>query len=121
MIAKNLALIVISSSLLSGCQKQSVTGYREAQSLDFYSKNAEIAKIVANKCLDFESKELSKLPASEQRTWRDSTDGVNCTNAKTARSFQLLGEQQKRYHDAVKDLGNWNTEVFRDHRAKGGQ
>lgn len=86
--------MLVAFATIQGCQKHA-SEMGEAQSLDFYNKNAEIAKTVAEKCAAYENKELSKLSGAQQREWQDSTDGVNCENAKKARSFQIIAERRQ--------------------------
>lgn len=86
--------MLVAFAALQGCQKQG-SDSGQAQSLDFYNKNPAIAKTVAEKCVAYENKELSKVPGSQQREWQDSSDGVNCQNAKTARSYQIIAERQQ--------------------------
>ncbi|MYM84320.1 hypothetical protein GTP44_20495 [Duganella sp. FT50W] len=98
-----MVLILISIVALNACQKK-VGGDVTVQSLDFYSKYPDSAKSVAEKCMEYERGELSRLDARQQQEWQDSLEGVNCNNAKTARSLQIIGERQKQLREAAKAL-----------------
>lgn len=91
---------------LAGCKQGSnVTGISDAHTVDYFSKNPEIAKTVAYKCLDFEKKDYSKLSSAAQKEWQDSTDGINCKNAREAATWIVMGERQQKMREASRKYG----------------
>lgn len=91
---------------LAGCQKDiKVTGVSGAQTVDYFSKNPEVAKTVAYKCLDFEKKDYSRLSSAAQKEWQDSTDGINCKNAREAATWIVMGERQQKMREASRKYG----------------
>lgn len=103
---KNVILMLLALVALQGCQKQSAWNRQEAKSLDFYSQNIEAANAVAEKCMDFERKELSKLQGDQQREWQDSSDGINCINAKTAMARHAIAERNRQLRESDARLRN---------------
>ena len=97
-------LSVACLTALCACQKTNVSGISDARTVDYFSKNPEIAKDVAKKCLDFERKEYSKLSTGAQKEWEDSTDGINCRNSKQAASWIIWNEGQRRFQEADRML-----------------
>ena len=100
-------LFVTCAIVLAACQKAdtpAITGFSEAQTVDYFSKHPEVAKTVANKCLSFERQELSKLSSSDQKVWQDSTDGINCRNSKEAASWIYLSERQRQLRESDRQL-----------------
>jgi len=92
---------------LSACQKERVTGISDVQTQEYFSKNPELAKAVTEKCMAFERKELSLHSPNQQKEWENSDDGINCRNAKAARSWHILSERQRAMEES-------NRKVFGD-------
>lgn len=92
---RKLSLVFFSAIAVSACQKTNVTGVSDAQTVEYFSKSPELAKAVAYKCIDFEKKDYSKLTAEAQKDWQNTTDGINCRNARTAATTIVVEEQQR--------------------------
>lgn len=91
-------------STLGACQKHP-TDVAVAKSYQYYMEHAEEAKAIAEKCYDFARNELSTLPADKRAAWEQTTAGINCSNAKHARTMSVLAEQQRERSDAAKKFG----------------
>jgi hypothetical protein len=100
MLSQKTGLILVCLVALSACQKTTITGISDAQSTDYFRKHPEIGKAVAYKCVDFEQKEYSRLTSGAQKEWQDSTDGINCRNAREAAAWIVLSEQQHKHSEA---------------------
>jgi hypothetical protein len=100
-------LAIVCAIALSACQKNSVTGISDVQTQEHFSKDPELAKQVTEKCLAFERKELSLRSPNQQKEWENSDDGINCRNAKAARSWHILSERQRAMEES-------NRKVFGD-------
>lgn len=87
---------------LTACQKTSVTGMSNAQTVDYFANNPEIAKSTAEKCYDFERKGFSKMSSADQTRWGDSTDGINCKNAREAAALHAFTERQRALRESAR-------------------
>lgn len=85
---------------LAACQKINVTGISDARTVEYFSKNPEIAIAISAKCDDFEQKGFSKMSSADQTRWRDSTDGINCKNAGVAKALRAWNERQRALEEA---------------------
>jgi hypothetical protein len=70
--------------------------------VDYFSKNPEIAMAISKKCIDFERKEFSKMSSADQKGWQDTTDGINCKNARTAAAWHVLSERQRKLEETAR-------------------
>ena len=90
-----------SLAMLTACQESSVTGSSDAKSVEHYSSHPDEAKSVAEKCMVFERGEFSTMPPGKQTAWSQTTDGINCRNARQAAVVLLMQERQRKLSEAA--------------------
>lgn len=92
-------LMMISTAiLLTACQKNSLG---ESKSLDYYSNHIQEAEKIIPKCDDLVKKELSVMSPSQRMSWEETSDGINCRNAKEANQKHKWTERQQQMRDAA--------------------
>lgn len=87
--------------LATGGQKPAVSESTDAKSLAYYTAHTAEAVKVGKKCKAFEDGEYSTMSPSKQQAWLETSDGINCNNAKQAWATAELQAYQKRLSDSA--------------------
>lgn len=96
-----IALMTTSVALLVACNQPNITGASDAKSIAHYSSHPEEAMSIAEKCMAFEKGEFSTMTLSKQAAWKETTDGINCGNARHAAVLLDMQARQKRLSDSA--------------------
>lgn len=97
---KPLLLALLPLSLIA-CQEHTSINGEEPKTEAYYIGHPDEAKVVTAKCKDFEVNAFSTLTPSKQKDWLETTDGINCENAREANATINWNAYQKSLRDAA--------------------
>ncbi|MGK5038435.1 hypothetical protein [Janthinobacterium sp. LB3P118] len=101
---KKLFLTLLPLSLFA-CQEHTSINGSEPKTEAYYLGHPDEAKVVTAKCKDFEVNAFSALTPSKQKIWLETTDGINCENAREANATSNWNAYQKSLRDAAAKYG----------------
>lgn len=81
-----------------GCSEKIME--KPAKSVSYYSKHLTEALEVNAKCVAFQNNEFSVMSPSKQHAWKETTEGINCANAETAKIYAAMAARRQRMIDA---------------------
>ncbi|WP_147328195.1 MULTISPECIES: hypothetical protein [unclassified Duganella] len=84
--------------LATGCGETVME--KPANSVSYYSKHLTEALQVNAKCVAFQNNEFSVMTPSKQHAWKETTEGINCANAETAKVYAAMAARHQRMIDA---------------------
>lgn len=100
-ILKNFLVFSLFPLSLIACKDKPIINGGEAKSEAYYLQHSEEAKVVAEKCVEFENNSYSAMPPSKQKAWLETVDGINCTNSREAYGTITMNAYQQGLRDAA--------------------
>jgi hypothetical protein len=97
---KQLFMALLPLSLIACKEHASING-SEPKTEAYYIGHPDEAKMVTAKCKEFEVNAFSALTPSKQKDWLETTDGINCENAREANATNSWNAYQKSLRDAA--------------------
>lgn len=97
---KQLFLALLPLTLIA-CQEHALINDGEPKTEAYYIGHPDEAKVVTAKCKEFEVNAFSALTPSKQKDWLETTDGINCENAREANATNNWDAYQKSLRDAA--------------------
>lgn len=102
---KQLFLALLPLSLIA-CQEHASINGDEPKTEAYYIGHPDEAKVVAAKCKEFEVNAFSALTPTKQQGWLETTDGINCENAREADATNNWNAYQKSLRDTAARYGS---------------